>query len=275
MDDDISLNLSGVVNEIEPLSRSGPVASSIARRLHAQILSGTLQPGARLPTIPDLARQFDVSVAGVREALAALDGVGLIEIRHGHGTFVRERPPLEPALAGWLGFGSDKDEMDGLVEARSLIELHLSELAAQRATPEEGEALWAAVDAMDAAKDDPQAFLEADAAFHLLVARAAHSPVLHRIVAALGTVLRQQISTNIDRALEGPDGLESSVKRHRDVAAAIIGRDREKAREAMSLIIERVAELAGLDEVPPPQRGQTGGVSRSPRSSHARKQQRS
>lgn len=122
---------------IEPLNRSKPVALAAAERLHRMIVSGELAPGTRLPSITTLARRFGIAVAGMREALAALDAAGLVEVRHGSGTFVRWQPPDEQLLSGWLGFGSSREELHGLIEARRVIEVELAGLAAKRASREE------------------------------------------------------------------------------------------------------------------------------------------
>ena len=69
----------------------------IADRLRDQIDSGTLQPGERLPSEPDLVRQFDASRNTVRLALALLTNQGLVVTRQGLGTFVTE--PAKPFTA--------------------------------------------------------------------------------------------------------------------------------------------------------------------------------
>src|SRR5258705_13843888 len=69
----------------------------IADRLRDQIDSGALQPGERLPSEPDLVRQFDASRNTVRLALALLTNQGVVVTRQGLGTFVTE--PARPFTA--------------------------------------------------------------------------------------------------------------------------------------------------------------------------------
>ena len=71
----------------------------IAERLAADIRSGALAPGERLPSERELARTLEVSRASVREALAALQLQGVVETRKGAGTFVSARPPAAERAA--------------------------------------------------------------------------------------------------------------------------------------------------------------------------------
>jgi DNA-binding FadR family transcriptional regulator len=224
---------------------AGPSRPSLVTgRLHEMIVTGSLPPGSRLPSITELSKRFGISVAGVRESLSALEAAGLIEVRHGHGTFVRERPPLQQPLAGWLSFGVDPNEQRGLNEARRVLEDALARLAAERASPSEQERILAAVDAMADAVDDVEGFVDADARFHLAVAEAAHNPVLLRLMNALATVLREQFRLHVEQNLaEGPS-LAQSVERHRRVARAIAAGDAEAASVGMAAILDLAAAFA-------------------------------
>ena len=232
------------LDAIEPVTGGRSLPSVVTGRLHALIVNGALPPGQRLPSIAELSRRFGISVAGVRESLAALEAAGLIEIRHGHGTFVRERPPLDQPLAGWLSFGADPNELRGLNEARRVLEDALVRLAAERASPLEQAAILAAVEAMAAATREPDRFVEADARFHLAVAEAAHNPVLLRLMNALAIVLRQQFRFHVEQNREDDPNLQQSVERHRRVALAIAAGDGDEASAAMGAILDLAARFA-------------------------------
>lgn len=229
---------------MEPVSGGRSLPSVVTGRLHALIVNGTLPPGQRLPSIAELSRRFGISVAGVRESLSALEAAGLIEVRHGHGTFVRERPPLDQPLAGWLSFGADPNELRGLNEARRVLEDALVRLAAERASPLEQVAIIAAVDEMAASTHDADRFIEADAAFHLAVAEAAHNPVLLRLMNALAIVLRQQFRFHVQENRQDDPDLLQSVERHRRVALAIASGDGDEASAAMGAILDLAARFA-------------------------------
>src|SRR5690242_21872113 len=101
----------------------------IAERLAADIRSGLLAPGSRLPSERELARTLEVSRASVREALAALQLQGVVETRKGAGTFVTARPPApeEPAHDA---------SPSAVLEARAQLEPCVARLAAARGRPD-------------------------------------------------------------------------------------------------------------------------------------------
>lgn len=72
-----------------------PVYKQIADALRAQIETGTLPPGEKLPSESALTQQFKVSQGTIRQALAILRGEGLIVAEHGRGVFVRSRPKIQ------------------------------------------------------------------------------------------------------------------------------------------------------------------------------------
>ena len=91
----------------------------IAERLAGDIRSGLLAPGERLPSERDLARSLEVSRASVREALASLALQGVVETRHGAGTFVVGPPPSD---------GSAHDvSPSAVLEARAQLEPAVAE----------------------------------------------------------------------------------------------------------------------------------------------------
>src|SRR5918998_5830024 len=112
----------------------------IAERLAADIRSGLYAPGERLPSERELAKTLEVSRASVREALASLQLQGVVETRHGAGTFVVGPPPSN---------GAQHDASPSAVlEARLQLEPAVARLAAARAQPDPAaEQLLAAMEA--------------------------------------------------------------------------------------------------------------------------------
>ena len=71
---------------VEPIKRE-PLATEIARRLVDYLLAGGVEPGERMPSERQLAQAFGVGRSAIREALKALTLLGLVEVRHGDGTY--------------------------------------------------------------------------------------------------------------------------------------------------------------------------------------------
>src|SRR3989475_9145520 len=122
--------------ELAPI-KSTRIYEEIVRQIKGMIAEGRLKSGDQLPPERELAEKFVVSRTSVREALRALESVGLIEIRPGEGTFVRQ-VPLD-ALVGPLALvmTSQREAIGELFEARRVLEPAIAALAAGRATPEE------------------------------------------------------------------------------------------------------------------------------------------
>src|SRR5436309_10784442 len=122
--------------ELGPI-KSTRIYEEIVRQVKQLIAEGRLKSGDRLPPERELAEKFVVSRTSVREALRALESLGLIEIRPGEGTFVRQ-VPLD-ALVGPLALvmTSQREAIGELFEARRVLEPAIAALAAGRATPEE------------------------------------------------------------------------------------------------------------------------------------------
>src|SRR6266851_3407107 len=123
-------------HKVEPIN-SPRIYEEIVRQIRTLISEGKLKSGDRLPPERDLAERFRVSRASVREALRSLESMGLIEIRLGEGTFVREISVdslIEPLALVIL---TQREAVGELFEARRLLEPPIAGLAARRSTKEE------------------------------------------------------------------------------------------------------------------------------------------
>jgi DNA-binding FadR family transcriptional regulator len=176
---------------------------------------------------------FGVSVTSVREAISALTSAGVLEAQQGRGTFVSAAPRPDVGSATWLGQPMDQSEHTELVEAREVLECALARLAAQRATPEQIESLQAAVDDMARSTRDAERYLEADLAFHMTLAAAAHNRVLLRAMHAIRSMLRREIQAGLERELAAEGELHRGLVWHAGLAEAIAEHDPARA-EAMT-----------------------------------------
>ena len=201
----------------------------IIEKMKETILDRRLGPGDRLPSERELAGEFGVSRASIREAIKALTALGLLETRTGDGTYVRPNlgesilEPLSWAVLLAEGVGPD------LAETREAIEPDIAGLAAERATAWEKKQLLKTLDAMREAVGNPPAFAQADLAFHLALAKAAHNQILLEMMNGLQRLLFGLITSHV---IEIEDQ-KRCLRKHVDVYEAIIAGDTAKAREAM------------------------------------------
>jgi len=223
------------------LSANGPLALGpieaqrvsdvIAERLTRAIQDGMLQPGDRLPSEQELAREFGVGRTSVREGLQKLRAHGLIESRKGLGAFVAAPRPADP-LADFARWTRGKPRaIEELVEGRFALEVMGAALAAVRATPEHVAALTEHERAHAAAgeRNDLAAVVAADEAFHEGIMAAAGNHFLRLLYAAL----MPELADFRRKTLALPWAVERSVKGHDAILAAIRGGDPVAARAAM------------------------------------------
>jgi GntR family transcriptional repressor for pyruvate dehydrogenase complex len=225
--------------------KSTRIYQEIVRQVKGMIAEGRLKSGDQLPPERDLAEKFVVSRTSVREALRALESLGLVEIRPGEGTFVREVSvdSLVEPLA--LVLRSQREAIGELFEARRMIEPALAALAARRATPEDVGEMERILESQAKAIAAGGTGVEQDAEFHAAIGAAAHNRAITRIAHAVMDLLRQ----SREEALNTPGRPDRSHNDHRRLLAAIRARDEAAARQAMVEHLEAVEALVlGGDE---------------------------
>ena len=236
--------------DVAPI-KSTRIYEEIVRRVKAMIAEGRLKGGDRLPPERDLAEKFVVSRTSVREALRALESLGLVEIRPGEGTFIREVSidALVEPLARLMV--SEREATGELFEARRLLEPSLAALAATRATPEEIQEMERILEAQAQEIAAGRTGLAQDAQFHAAIGAAAHNRAITRIAHAVMDVLTQ----SREESLNTPGRPKRSHEDHRRVLAAVRARDAEGAQRAMLEHIEAVESLVvdteGVRRPPP------------------------
>ena len=210
------------------------LVGAIVDTLSSGIRAGNLQPGKKLPTEAEIMARFDVSRTVVRESLSRLQASGLVETRHGIGTFV-----LPPQDAG--NFRISADDFATVADVISVLELRISleteaaGLAAQRRTPENLKAMETALRAFE---DSIKADLDAvppDFQFHMEIARATGNHHFADLMTYLGTMIIPR--TRVNTAHRAPEGrliyLQRVNSEHESIYNAIRDQDAEAARAAM------------------------------------------
>ncbi len=224
------------MNELteRPVARRRPQQSTeqVVAHVRNLIISGRLRPGDRLPAERDLAVQVGVSRPTVRAGLRALAAMGVVQSRHGSGTFIPSGPPIlgsEPLsfLAALHGF--TREEM---YEARRILEVGAAGLAAERATPEQLTMLAEEVANLFSAMDDPQRFLVHDIEFHRRVAAASGNPIIATLVEMVSALYYERRRETAALATER--NLRDSSEMHRRIFQAIRARDPEAAGATMN-----------------------------------------
>lgn len=222
------------------------VSRELTRKLVDHLVQdGQLQPGDRLPSERQLAEMLGIGRAAVREALKSLAFLGLIEVRQGAGSYVKEPgSDLLPQIIEWGMLLGERKVMD-LIEARSYIETVVASLAAERRDAEDLARIERHLNAMSDAKTTSD-FVDADVAFHLALAEAAGNSVFSDILSSVQSLLRVWITRVIDEA----GTTEPTHQEHFAVFGAVSVGDAGAARVAMQHHMDRASSAlrATLEE---------------------------
>lgn len=213
----------------KPLTRPTPLHLSVQEAIRAYILDNNLRGGDALPPETDLARQLGVSRNSVREAVKALESLGILEARRGSGLFVAEFSfdPLLDNLSYGLRF--DTRELAELLEVRRVLEVGLIAPAIAAMTPEALEALSRTVAQMHALALTGSNFAEEDRQFHQILFAPLGNGTLLKL---LDIFWRTYQETSRIADMRNPDPL-STYEDHAAIAAAVQTRDVEAARQAL------------------------------------------
>ena len=150
-----------------PVQRRPPkLANEIVDSLGSRIRSGALAAGDKLPTEAAAMAEFAVSRTVVREAISRLQAAGLVETRHGVGTFVIA-PPAPPSFRIERDQLSTLQDVIAMLELRIGVEVEAAGLAAQRRTPSNLAQMRQALDAFVTAAEAGRNAVGADFQFHL------------------------------------------------------------------------------------------------------------
>ena len=163
----------------------------VADQLLGQLRFMELKPGEKLPAARDLAKMFGVGRSSVREAIKALDAMGVLQVIQGKGTYVAQNIDSAKPDTETLKKTLAAVNIHSLLEARQTLECKSAELAAQRANPRQILQIGKAIIEMQKPNQDDQTFLSADRAFHLAVADGAENPVIYDLVKLLVTLVHE------------------------------------------------------------------------------------
>lgn len=219
--------------------RKTRVSQEIIEQVRDLVTSGRLKPGDRLPSERELSQAMSVSRSSVREAVRAMESLGLIHARAGEGTFVASPSGSrgsDPIVASLL---QDWSTQHKLFEVRRVIEPDLAALAARRATADQIERLRAILDDQEAEIARGGTGVNQDSLFHFLMAEATGNDALVRIVDSLMDLL---LKTR-EESLQHDERPARSLKQHRAILAAIEARDPRAAERMMRDHIRDVEEL--------------------------------
>ena len=217
---------------LRKLSRE-TLAEQAARNLLAFIEAQDLKPGKVLPPETQLAANLGVSRPIIREALKSLAGQGIIEVVSGKGAVVKSLDSQLLQVFFRRAMQLEREAIIDLMELRKGIEVQAAALAAQRRTPDELTQLADIVAMMRRHLRVPDLYVEADIAFHRLIACMTHNALMYHLVRAIREAIKDTLHENLLRQ-QSDEQLEHVQQGHEDIYTALEQGDAEAAGRAMA-----------------------------------------
>jgi GntR family transcriptional regulator, transcriptional repressor for pyruvate dehydrogenase complex len=214
--------------DIQPRRRAAGVTDDAIERIRARIAGGEWGPGTRLPRESDLAQQLGLSRNSLREAVRALSLARVLEVRQGDGTYVASLEPgelLEPTLSA-TDLLRGRTVLD-LFEVRRMLEPEAAALAARASSPEVVASLRRELDRMIDAGDRADELVEADTAFHDVIAAARGNGVLRALLRSLSTSTQR---ARLWHGIAERGALDLAREEHTRIYEAIAAGDADLAR---------------------------------------------
>jgi GntR family transcriptional repressor for pyruvate dehydrogenase complex len=211
---------------------------TVVDAIQLMIVQRELNPGDALPSERDLAQQLAVSRNVLRESLGILGQRGLISSRQGAGTFVSVPSGEQAREAMQLLLEMRRVDLVELCDARLLIEPELAARAAERASTSQLGQLRTAYAALAVAREDPETHVQADIAFHSIIAELSG----HTVLKALVDAVREPVTRGMIVGTARPLAIDDSDEQHEAILTAILAGDATGARAAMTTHLHYVRE---------------------------------
>lgn len=219
------------------VSLSHSVANTITEMI---FLQKRFQPGDRIPSEVQLAKEIGVSRTSLREAVRLLIAKGVLEIQRGKGTFVTAAPDVTDGLLGISMIEDHRDLVRDWFEFRLVLEPAAVRLATARASAEEMDAIEHYEQLAAEHLGDNDIFYEADTQMHIAIAKATHNQIIERLVPFLQDSVAEawRRSRYVHKVTPAPVATNAIVT-HRQVVRYMRLGDVEGASIAMAYHIKR------------------------------------
>jgi GntR family transcriptional regulator, transcriptional repressor for pyruvate dehydrogenase complex len=233
-----------LASQFAPIERT-PLYKQILERIQQLVESGDIVPGDQLPSERELAVQLGVSRTSLRQALTALQAVGMIEIRHGAGAYLIATEPEQTVQSLAVALAEQNRRLPEAMEARMALERFIAGLAASRRTAADIKRARRALEDMQREIEDGKLGTEADADFHQALCRAAHNNVMQQLM----ETLKEPMARIREESLSQPQRPHRSLAAHWRILEAVEAGDASAAVAAMDAHLWEVADTLLLKQV--------------------------
>ncbi|WP_315071339.1 FadR/GntR family transcriptional regulator [uncultured Clostridium sp.] len=227
-------------------NKNPKVYDQVIEEIKSKIKSGDIKKGDRLPSEREMAESLGVSRTSVREALRALEVVGLVESRQGAGNYIKtnfDNSLFEPISVMFMLQESSPKEMYDL---RETLELQCARLSAKNIEDNELDLLTAILDRMYIAESEEES-LKLDIKFHYLIAKSSRNVLLLNVLDVISQLVDEFIQKFRMQILHAGNTKENLLEIHENIVRALKLRDESKAYNAMLEHFELIRKAYGYE----------------------------
>lgn len=227
-------------------NKNPKVYDQVIEQIKNKIKCGEIKKGDKLPSEREMAESIGVSRTSVREAIRALEVVGLVESRQGAGNYIKtnfDNSLFEPLSVMFMLQESSVEEMYDL---RETLELQCAKLCAKKIEDNELALLNAIVDRMYIAGSEEES-LELDIKFHYLIAKASRNVLLINVLEVISQLMDEFIQKSRMQILHEGNTKESLLEIHENLLRALKCRDELKVYNSMKEHFNLIRKAYGYD----------------------------
>jgi GntR family transcriptional repressor for pyruvate dehydrogenase complex len=207
--------------------KKGSVVSLVMGRIKEAILNKELKSGDYLPSEAELTKNLGVSKSSVREAIKMLQALGVVEVRRGQGTIIRDCSSEDYISPMIFQLILDNGYPEDLVELRLMFEPAFSVMAMERATEEDRERIKKTLEEFEVSIKAGKQVTEDDIAFHLAILHTTRNPLVIKIGETIFQLFKPSISISMKNISE------IALKDHKRIFEAFCKKDEAKLRKAI------------------------------------------
>lgn len=224
----------GLLTPVKAIRKS----AMVAERIKSLILENRYGPGEKLPSESELGRILSVSRASVREAFRALELMGLIEVRSGSGTYVKNIDIFNLSKFSNSGLTllleSEAFTMLEILDARRIFEIDIAQLAAENTVPEDLNGIEDILSEMEASVNNEEGFKNADLKFHHEMARLTKNRVIEVLANSIYQIFREKFPRTYHVICNDPKLAKRTLTLHQKIFEALRAQDPKRAKAYMT-----------------------------------------
>lgn len=226
-------------------TRNPKAYDQVIEEIKCKIKKGEIRKGDKLPSEREMAESLGVSRTSVREALRALEVIGLIESIQGAGNYIRtnfDNSLFEPLS---ITFMLQENSIKEMYDVRETLELQCARLSARYIEKNELELLTTILNRMYLAKNEEESF-KLDIEFHYLIAKTSRNVLLINILDVISQLMDESIKKSRMQILHEGNTRENLLEIHENLLSAIRCRNESKASQAMQEHFNLIRKAYGL-----------------------------